>query len=118
MLYLNIALLFESIHPGALSGFPNGLLDLYSSAGVSLSYNSNEYAWFLLYISNQGDESQSESETNDDSDLIDGIADGIAQLVDAHPPVEVGEPISESDINFDRSLPGRHTVSWEHFGNS
>lgn len=53
-------------------------------------------------MSKQGDESQSESETNHDYELIDGIADGIA--------MEIGEPISESDINFDRSLPGRHTV--------
>ena len=31
---------------------------------------------------------------------------------DVHSPVEMGEPISEDDINFDRSLPGQHTVSW------
>ncbi|VDM30276.1 unnamed protein product [Hydatigera taeniaeformis] len=56
---------------------------------------------------------ESESETNDDSDLIDGIADETPQLVDAHSPMEIGEPISESDINFDRSLPGRHTYLGE-----
>ncbi|KAL5965797.1 Protein cereblon [Taenia solium] len=56
-------------------------------------------------MSKPGDESQSESETNHDYELIDGIADGIA--------MEIGEPISESDINFDRSLPGRHTYLGE-----
>ncbi|BHF72535.1 hypothetical protein SprV_0401560200 [Sparganum proliferum] len=56
--------------------------------------------------------------SSDDYAIIDGIAERIARLVSVpadNRVAPVGEEISDSDITFDRSLPGLHTVTHVYF---
>uniref|UniRef100_A0A5K3F0F9 Protein cereblon n=2 Tax=Mesocestoides corti TaxID=53468 RepID=A0A5K3F0F9_MESCO len=62
------------------------------------------------------DDSQSDAESTENFDTVDSIADGFDRLVytpSTQSPVATGEPISDCDINFDRTLPGRHTYLGE-----
>ncbi|VDN12756.1 unnamed protein product [Dibothriocephalus latus] len=57
-----------------------------------------------------------EDSSSEDYAIIDGIAERIARLVSASADNHVapfGEQISDSDITFDRSLPGLHTYLGE-----
>lgn len=42
--------------------------------------------------------------------LIDAIVEGFTNVANPEALMDAGSHISENDINFDRSLPGLHTV--------